>query len=90
VLAVPGSVMTVDTGTLLGLKGLVAAVAARFGRPRAVLLAGIGLGVVETVISVVDLGPLSLGPAYRDVIPIALVLAFMALKPARPELQEAT
>jgi branched-subunit amino acid ABC-type transport system permease component len=87
-LALPGAAITIDTPTLLGLKGLVAAVAAGFGHPRRVLGFALGLGLLETAIAVVDLGPFELGAAYRDVIPIALVVLFMALRPQRTVLQE--
>jgi branched-chain amino acid transport system permease protein len=87
-LALGGDPITVNTGTLLGLKGLVAAVGARFGPPRRVLVAGLVLGILETALATYQLGPLELGPAFSDVIPLALAVALLALWPERTSLQE--
>lgn len=79
VIAAPQGPVTVETGALLGLKGLVAALFARFELPRRVLVAGIAIGIVETAVTSGHLGPLSLGPAYRDVVPLGLALVALAL-----------
>lgn len=73
-----GTVISVDTGALLGLKGLAAALLAGFGSTRRVFIAGLALGVFETAIASLDLGALTLGPAYRDVLPLALAVAAIA------------
>ena len=67
----PAAPISTDTGALLGLKGLVAALIARFGRPWAAFAAGLALGLVEASVGSIDL----LGAAYRDVVPLALVVA---------------
>jgi branched-chain amino acid transport system permease protein len=87
-LALSGSALTVDTGTLLGLKGLVAAVIARFGSPRRVLAMALLLGVLETGLATVQIGSLELGPSYSQVIPLALAMLLMALWRERTPLQE--
>src|SRR4029453_5771833 len=48
--AAPGAAVNANTGTLLGLKGLVAALAVRFGAPLKAFAAGLVLGVVESAI----------------------------------------
>ncbi|MFN2545595.1 MAG: hypothetical protein ABR600_13650 [Actinomycetota bacterium] len=75
----PAAAVTVDTGSLLALKGLAAALLARFGSPWRALAAGLGLGVVELGVSSFHLGAVRLGPEYRDWVPLALVLALMAV-----------
>jgi branched-chain amino acid transport system permease protein len=86
--AAPSAPVSVDTGTLLGVKGLVAALAVRFGPPLWALGAGAALGLLEAAIANVHLGGFELGPAYSAVIPMALVLAFLALRPPREALEE--
>jgi branched-subunit amino acid ABC-type transport system permease component len=46
-----------------------------------VIAAGVALGVVESSIASLDVGGLSLGPSYREAVPLALVLAALALRP---------
>lgn len=72
-----------DTGALLGLKGLAAAVLGRFENPWAVFVAGLAVGVLETTVSAFHLGGVRLGPAYRDLVPLALAIAVMAARRAR-------
>jgi branched-chain amino acid transport system permease protein len=86
--AAPGAAVNANTGTLLGLKGLVAALAVRFGPPLWVFGAGLLLGVVEAAIANVHLGGWQLGPSYREVLPIAFVLLLTALWPSREALEE--
>jgi branched-chain amino acid transport system permease protein len=86
--AAPGAAMNANTGTLLGLKGLVAALAVRFGPPLWAFAAGALLGVVEAAISNVHLGSWQLGPTYREVLPIAFVLLLISLWPSREALEE--
>jgi branched-chain amino acid transport system permease protein len=88
VLALSGEALTVNTTTLLGLKGLVAAVAARFGSPRRVVGVAILLGVIETSLATVHIGILELGPAYSDVVPIAIAILLLAAWGGRTALQE--
>ena len=70
--AAPGEAVNANTGTLLGLKGLIAALAVRFGPPLWAFAAGLVLGVVEAAIANVHLGSWQLGPSYREVLPLAL------------------
>ena len=86
--AAPGEAVNANTGTLLGLKGLVAALAVRFGPPLRAFAAGLVLGVVEAAIANVHLGSWQLGPSYREVLPIALVLLLIAAWPSREALEE--
>jgi len=81
IVAAPSGSVTVETGALLGLKGLVAALVVRFGSALHAMAAGLGLGVLEATIANAQLGSLELGPAYREVVPLALVLLLVALRP---------
>ena len=75
----PAATVSVQTGSFLAVKGLVAALLARFGSPWRALAAGLGLGVVEAGVTSLHIGALRLGPAYRDWIPLALVLVVVAM-----------
>jgi branched-subunit amino acid ABC-type transport system permease component len=88
IVAAPSGAVEVDTGALIGLKGLVAALIVRFGSPLRAMAAGLALGVVEAAIANVHLGDLDLGPAYREVLPLALVLLFVAMRPQREAVEE--
>ena len=86
--AAPGEAVNANTGTLLGIKGLVAALAVRFGPPLRAFAAGLLLGVVEAAIANVHLGGWQLGPSYREVLPIAFVLLLISLWPSREALED--
>ena len=88
VAAAPGEAVNANTGTLLGLKGLVAALAVRFGPPLWAFAAGLVLGVVEAAIANVHLGGWQLGPSYREVLPLAFVLLLISLRPSPEALEE--
>ena len=88
VAAAPGEAVNANTGTLLGLKGLVAALAVRFGPPLQAFAAGLVLGVVEAAIANVHLGGWQLGPGYREVLPLAFVLLLISLRPSQRALEE--
>ena len=77
-----------DTGALLGLKGLVAALVVRFGSPLKAMAAGLVLGVVEATIANAHIGRFELGPSYREVLPLVLVLLFVALRPQLEAVEE--
>ena len=77
-----GTTVSVDSGGLLGLKGLAAALIARFGSPWSAFAAGLGVGVLETAVANLHLGGLRLGAEYRDLVPLALALVVMALRHA--------
>ena len=86
--AAPSAPVSADTGTLLGVKGLAAALAVRFGPPLYAFAAAAALGLAEATIANVHLGGYELGPAYSQVIPLAFVLVLLALWPAREALEE--
>ena len=86
--AAPGEAVSANTGTLLGLKGLVAALAVRFGPPLYAFVAGLVLGVLEAAIANVHLGGWQLGPAYREVLPLLFVLLLISIWPSREALEE--
>ena len=80
VLQSPAAPVSIDAGALLGLKGLVAALAVRFGRPWVAFGAGLALGIVEAAVGSIGV----LGAEYRDVIPLALVVvALLAVRRGR-------
>jgi branched-chain amino acid transport system permease protein len=79
VVQAPAAPVTPDTGALLGLKGLVAAVLAGFGSPWKAFAAGLGVGVLETAVTSLHVGGLRLGPAYRDIVPLGLAVAVIAI-----------
>lgn len=88
VTAAPGAPFGTETGVLLGLKGLVAALLVRFGSPWRAFAAGLGLGVAEAAIAGLPVYGHELGPEWREVVPLAAVLLFVALRPARETLEE--
>jgi branched-chain amino acid transport system permease protein len=84
VAAAPSGPFTVTTGSLFGLKGLVAALAVGFVAPMRAFVAGLVLGVVESAIASGEIsGHVLIGPAWRDVIPIAFALLLLAYRPLR-------
>ncbi len=85
--AAPGAPFDADTGTLLGVKGLVAALAVRFGPPWQALAAGLVLGLGEAVLANAELGGHALAPGWSQVVPIAAVLALLAVRPPRVALE---
>jgi branched-chain amino acid transport system permease protein len=88
VVAAPSAPVDVDTGTLLGLKGLVAALLVRFGAPLAAFAAGIGVGLLESAVANLSVFGLELGPEYRDVVPLALAFLLVALRPLAEAMEE--
>ena len=84
----PSAPFDVDTGTLLGLKGLVAAVVVRFASPWRAFAAGLALGVVEAAIATPISPGIASGPSTGGA-PIAVALIVVALQGWRrePELE---
>ena len=76
----PTAPVSVNTGAVLGLKGLAAALLARMAPGSRVLQAGLALGVLESAVASLHLGPLRLGPEYRDIVPLLVVVAVMAVR----------
>jgi branched-chain amino acid transport system permease protein len=77
ILAAPSGAFDVDTASLYGLYGLVAALVVWF-EPRRALAAGIVVGLVQATVTSAHAGGAQLGPAYRDVVPLALGLLLVA------------
>jgi branched-chain amino acid transport system permease protein len=75
VVAAPGAPVNADTGALIGLKGLAAALLAGFGSPWRSFAAGLVVGLVEAGVATLHLGGLRLGPQWRDVAPLVLAVA---------------
>jgi branched-chain amino acid transport system permease protein len=75
----PSAPVSVETGALLGLKGLVAALLVGFSSPWRAFAAGLAVGVLEGAIATLNIGPFRLGPEYRDIIPLAIALGAIAL-----------
>jgi branched-subunit amino acid ABC-type transport system permease component len=83
VVAAPGAPFETGSGTLLGLKGLVAAVLVRFGGLWSAFTAGLGLGVVEAALGTGLLGHLPGLASYRELIPLLAAIVVLAFRPLR-------
>jgi branched-chain amino acid transport system permease protein len=77
ILAAPGAPFDVTSGTLLGLKGLMAALVVGFAGFWRAFIAGIALGIVEAAIASGSVGGVALGPSFQDIIPIGGVILFI-------------
>lgn len=82
VVAAPSAPFGVETGSLIGVKALVAALLVGFSSPAAGFAAGLGVGVAESAIANLRVGGLELGAAYREVLPLLVVLVVVALRGA--------
>ena len=80
VAAAPSGPFSVSSGALLGVKGLVAALVVGFSDPIRAYVAGLVLGVVEAAIASGEISGHSIGPAYREVLPLAFVLLLLAMR----------
>src|SRR3954453_16318595 len=87
--AAPSGPFSVTPGSLLGLKGLVPALVAGFPEPLWSFAAGLGLGVVEAAIASGEVAGHGIGPAWREVVPIALAMLVLASRSWRqaPEVE---
>jgi branched-chain amino acid transport system permease protein len=81
--AAPSGPFSVTSGSLLGVKGLVAALIVGFSQPLLAFAAGLGVGVVEAAISSAEISGHGIGPAWREVIPIAFALVLLAARSRR-------
>jgi len=81
IVAAPGAPFETGSGTLLGLKGLVAAVLVRFGGLWSAFAAGLALGVVEAALGTGLLGHLPGLAAYRELIPLLVAIILLAVRP---------
>jgi branched-chain amino acid transport system permease protein len=82
ILAAPSAAFDVDAAARYGLYGLLAAVVVWFD-PRRALAAGIVAGLVQATVISAHVGDVELGPAYRDVVPLALGLLLFAWRARR-------
>jgi len=83
ILGTSGGSVTTDTGLLLGLKAIAAALLAGIGAPGRVFRWALVLGVFEAAIvglHVPGFPSLAFGPAWRDVAPLALALIVVAVR----------
>ena len=78
IVAAPGQPFDTRSGALFGLKGLAAALVVGFAGPWRAFAAGIVLGVLEACAGSLVIAGASLGPSYREVLPLAIVLALVA------------
>jgi branched-subunit amino acid ABC-type transport system permease component len=87
--AAPSGPFSVTTGSLLGLKGLVAALLVGFSEPLWAFGAGLLLGVVESAIASGEISGHGIGPSWREVIPIAFAVLLLASRSWRraPEVE---
>ena len=88
IVAAPSGNGNVDTGALIGLKGLVAALVVRFGSPLNAMAAGLRPRGRRGDDRERAYRTLALGPSYREVVPLALVLLLVALRPPREAVEE--
>jgi branched-chain amino acid transport system permease protein len=75
VLLAPLFFVTVDMGTMVGLKGFVAMIIGGFGSIPGAILGGLLLGILENIAS------FTISSAYKDAIAFALLLVFLAFLP---------
>lgn len=76
IVAAPGAPFSADVGSILGLKGLVAAMVGRFAIPWPAFVAGLALGLIESSITTLP-GIGDLGAGAQDV--VLLLIAFAVL-----------
>jgi branched-chain amino acid transport system permease protein len=76
-LSAPAGPVTVSGGVILGLKGTAAALLGRLGSLRGALAGGLVLGVVESL----AVSSTALGPAYRDVLALTVLVVVLAARP---------
>jgi len=78
----PGSnVADLHTGALFGLKAIAAAIIGGLVEPERVFVAALGIGVFESLIATLPAG--GGGVAWRDVAPLLLAVAVLAVRPPR-------
>ena len=75
ILLAPLFFVTIEMGTMVGLKGFVAMIIGGFGSVPGAIIGGLLLGVSENVAS------FAISSAYKDAIAFALLLAFLAFLP---------
>ena len=80
----PGGTLTPQSGVVMGLKGIAAALVAGLAGPRRVLLAGLAVGVAEAAVTSL---PIGLGPEWRDLTALVLALLAVAVRPPHPAVE---
>jgi branched-chain amino acid transport system permease protein len=85
--AAPSAPFEVDTGALLGVKGLAAALVVRFAPSWRAVAAGLALGLAEAVLANAELGGHGPVTGWSEVLPITVVLLALALRPPRDALR---
>lgn len=75
-----GGAITLTSGALLGLKGIVAAVLGGIADPDKVFVAALGVGVLSEAITNLHLGGAMLGPAWRELLPLLLVIVVLVVR----------
>lgn len=75
-----GPPLTPDTGEVLALSGLAAALIAGFASPARAFAAGVALGVLEVAVANTHVGTFRLSPGWADVIPLLLALVGLAAR----------
>ena len=76
-LVAPAQPIGVDDGVLLGLAGAAAALLGRLGSPRGAIAGGLVLGVAQQLVQVAP----SLGAAWSELVPLAVLVAVLAARP---------
>jgi branched-chain amino acid transport system permease protein len=67
--------LSVDDGVVLGLAGIAAAVLGGLGSPRGALLGGLAVGLLQALVVTI------LDARWTDVVPLALLVLLLALRP---------
>jgi branched-chain amino acid transport system permease protein len=67
--------LSVDDGVVLGLAGIAAALLGGLGSPRGALLGGLAVGLLQALVVTV------LDARFTDVVPLALLVVLLALRP---------
>lgn len=67
--------LSVDDGVVLGLAGICAALLGGLGSPRGALLGGLALGLLQALVVT------ALDARYTDVVPLALLVVLLAVRP---------
>jgi branched-chain amino acid transport system permease protein len=78
--AAPAAPLDVNSATLLGVKGLAAALIVGFGEPWRAFAAGLLFGVVESAVASLRIAGYGMGPAYSVALPLAAAIAVAAVR----------
>lgn len=76
-LVAPAEPIGVDDGVVLGLAGAAAALLGRLGSPRGAVVGGLVLGVGQQLVQVAP----SLGAAWSELVPLAVLVVVVAARP---------